>query len=139
VRDSQNGEGAGWSIGEAAQLLGVSADTLRTWDRRYGLGPSGRTEGGHRRYLLSEVGKLRQMQRLLFADESTAAAAAIVLGKEASPGGRRGGGGVLALPRTADAATHGLARAAMALDVSAMRRLIPRSPNEAWSVPGNPC
>jgi DNA-binding transcriptional MerR regulator len=124
VRDSQSGEGAGWSIGEAAQLLGVSADTLRTWDRRYGLGPSGRTEGGHRRYLPGEVGKLRQMQRLLFAGESTAAAAAIVLGKEASPVGRRGGGGVLALPRTADAATHGLARAAMALDVSAMRRLI---------------
>jgi MerR family transcriptional regulator, light-induced transcriptional regulator len=100
-------------------------DTLRTWDRRYGLGPSGRTEGGHRRYLPAELSQLRQMQQLLFTGESTAAAAATVLGKEASASGRRGGGGgVLALPRTADAATHGLARAAMALDVPAMQRLI---------------
>jgi MerR family transcriptional regulator, light-induced transcriptional regulator len=124
VSGSRSGEGAGWRIGEAAQRLGVSVDTLRTWDRRYGLGPSGRTEGGHRRYLPDEVSQLRQMQQLLFAGESTAAAAAIALGKGASPGGRRGGGGVLALPRTADAAAHGLARAAMALDVPAMQRLI---------------
>ena len=39
-----------WPVGVVADWLGIPASTLRTWERRYGLGPSERTRGGHRRY-----------------------------------------------------------------------------------------
>lgn len=45
------------SIGEAANAIGVSADTLRRWDRA-GQVQSYRTERGHRRILVSEVARL---------------------------------------------------------------------------------
>lgn len=134
----RGGESRGWRIGEVAQQLGVSPDTLRTWERRYGLGSSERSAGGHRRYRDTEVAQLRELQQLLFAGEPVAAAAAMVLGKPVEPSARRGGGrGVLALPRTADDMTRGLARAAMALDVETMHRLVgaglaERGVIEAW-------
>jgi DNA-binding transcriptional MerR regulator len=43
----------------AAALLGVSASTLRSWERRYGFPRPHRTAGGHRQYLLTEVQALR--------------------------------------------------------------------------------
>ena len=42
-----------YRIGPAAQLLGVSASTLRRWERM-GKMTSHRTEGGHRLYRLSQ-------------------------------------------------------------------------------------
>lgn len=42
------------SIGEAAQIKGVSVDTLRLWEEKEILIPV-RTEGGHRRYKLSDL------------------------------------------------------------------------------------
>jgi putative resolvase len=42
------------SIGEAAQIKGVSIDTLRYWEKEGKL-TSVRTEGGHRRYKLSDL------------------------------------------------------------------------------------
>ena len=42
------------SIGEAAQIKGVSIDTLRLWEEKEILIPV-RTEGGHRRYKLSDL------------------------------------------------------------------------------------
>nr|BFF18909.1 hypothetical protein GCM10025730_24300 [Promicromonospora thailandica] len=47
-----------------ARRLGVAPATLRTWDRRYGLGPSGRTAGSHRRYTPDDVARLLVMRRL---------------------------------------------------------------------------
>ncbi|MFC3890555.1 MerR family transcriptional regulator [Lentzea rhizosphaerae] len=58
-----------------AAMLGVSPVTLRTWDQRYGLGPSVRTEGGHRRYEDSEVEVLRRMVALTGQGVAPAAAA----------------------------------------------------------------
>ncbi len=46
------------SVGKAAELLGVTTETLRQWERRKIL-ECQRTKGGHRRYLLSEIGKLQ--------------------------------------------------------------------------------
>ena len=43
------------SIGEAAELLGVSVGTLRRWNRENKFHPTFRTEGGHRRYNLQEI------------------------------------------------------------------------------------
>ncbi len=42
------------SISEAAYLLGVSTDTLRRWEKE-GKITSSRTEGGHRRYDLTDI------------------------------------------------------------------------------------
>jgi MerR family transcriptional regulator, light-induced transcriptional regulator len=43
----------------AAAMLGVSPNTLRSWERRYGFPRPRRTPGGHRQYALGEVESLR--------------------------------------------------------------------------------
>lgn len=40
-------------------MLGVSPNTLRSWERRYGFPRPRRTAGGHRQYALTEVESLR--------------------------------------------------------------------------------
>lgn len=44
----------------AAALLGVSANTLRSWEQRFGHPLPRRTEGGHRIFELSEIEALKQ-------------------------------------------------------------------------------
>src|SRR3712207_4832093 len=44
----------------AAELLGVSPNTLRSWERRFGYPQPRRTSGGHRQYDLSELEALRR-------------------------------------------------------------------------------
>jgi DNA-binding transcriptional MerR regulator len=44
----------------AAALLGVSPNTLRSWEGRFGYPKPQRTEGGHRQYELAEIEALRQ-------------------------------------------------------------------------------
>jgi DNA-binding transcriptional MerR regulator len=44
----------------AAELLGVSPNTLRSWERRFGYPKPRRTQGGHRQYDLSELEALRR-------------------------------------------------------------------------------
>ncbi|HEX8066536.1 MAG TPA: MerR family DNA-binding transcriptional regulator [Thermoleophilaceae bacterium] len=44
----------------AAELLGVSPNTLRSWERRFGYPAPRRTAGGHRQYELSELEALRR-------------------------------------------------------------------------------
>lgn len=44
----------------AAVMLGVSPNTLRSWERRFGYPSPGRTSGGHRQYDLSEIESLKQ-------------------------------------------------------------------------------
>jgi DNA-binding transcriptional MerR regulator len=43
----------------AAEVLGVSPNTLRSWERRYGYPKPRRTEGNHRNYELVELQALR--------------------------------------------------------------------------------
>ncbi|WP_410621033.1 MerR family transcriptional regulator [Amycolatopsis sp. cmx-8-4] len=54
-----------WAPGKVAELLGVSPVTLRSWSARYGIGPSARSEGRHRRYSDADVRRLQHMQRLI--------------------------------------------------------------------------
>ncbi|MEV0891854.1 MerR family transcriptional regulator [Promicromonospora sp. MEB111] len=68
-RPAQNSGGSrasspGLAVAAVARRLGVAPATLRTWDRRYGLGPSGRTAGSHRRYTPDDVARLLVMRRL---------------------------------------------------------------------------
>ncbi len=43
----------------AAVMLGVSPNTLRSWERRYGFPSPRRSPGGHRQYALTEIESLR--------------------------------------------------------------------------------
>ena len=43
----------------AAVMLGISPNTLRSWERRYGFPKPQRSAGGHRQYSLSEIESLR--------------------------------------------------------------------------------
>ncbi|WP_410656922.1 MerR family transcriptional regulator [Amycolatopsis sp. lyj-112] len=66
-------------MASVARRLGVAPSTLRTWDRRYGVGPSRHTNGRHRRYGTSDIGRLELMQRALLRGASTAEAAKYAL------------------------------------------------------------
>ncbi|MCE0766467.1 MerR family transcriptional regulator [Pseudonocardia kujensis] len=71
---------AGVSIGTAADYVGVSVETLRAWQRRYGVGASAVTPGGHRRYTFDDLVRLRTVRDLVAAGESTATAVRAVQG-----------------------------------------------------------
>lgn len=53
------------TVAAVARRLGVAPATLRTWDRRYGIGPSSHEAGEHRRYCPSDLAKLTVMRRLI--------------------------------------------------------------------------
>ena len=128
----------GLPVAAVARRLGVAPATLRTWARRYGLGPSQHDAGAHRRYAPDDVARLETMRRLTLAGVAPGEAAAAAMADpdpalrsggplpdregrlRRAPGGPGGPGGrVLALPG-ADEVVRGLGRAAMALDSSAV-------------------
>ena len=63
------------SVSSVARRLGVAPATLRTWARRYGLGPSSHEAGSHRKYCPSDLAKLTVMRRLISAGVAPADAA----------------------------------------------------------------
>ncbi len=125
--------------------MGVAPATLRTWDRRYGVGPSEHTPGSHRRYTSADLARLDHMRRLVIAGVPPADAARaaretdfdaqsmadvtqlpapVAIPDDAGEsGGRSGGGRVVALPGGAHAA-RGLARAAQSLDSAGCMEII---------------
>ncbi|WP_306440710.1 MerR family transcriptional regulator, partial [Actinomadura fibrosa] len=68
-----------------AQRLGVAASTLRTWDRRYGIGPSRRSSGTHRRYSPADVARLEIMQRMILEGAPPGEAARVALAEATEP------------------------------------------------------
>jgi DNA-binding transcriptional MerR regulator len=52
------------TVAAVAGRLGIAPATLRTWDRRYGLGPSEHTAGAHRRYSAADLARLMTMRSL---------------------------------------------------------------------------
>jgi transposase-like protein len=78
-------------VAAAARRLGVAPATLRTWDRRYGLGPSGHSPGRHRRYSSADLARLDLMRRALLrgatAGEAARIAAAATPPHAPAPGG----------------------------------------------------
>jgi hypothetical protein len=63
------------TVSGAARRIGVAPGTLRTWDRRYGLGPTGHAHGRHRRYSAADMARLELMQHALVQGASPAEAA----------------------------------------------------------------
>ncbi len=63
------------TVAAVARRLGVAPATLRTWARRYGIGPSEHESGSHRRYCPEDLAKLTTMRRLIIAGMSPAEAA----------------------------------------------------------------
>jgi MerR family transcriptional regulator, light-induced transcriptional regulator len=62
-------------IGELSRRVGVSAELLRAWERRYGLLRPQRTEGGFRLYSPADERRVQRMQELLAQGLSAAEAA----------------------------------------------------------------
>lgn len=127
------------TVSAVARRMGVAPATLRTWDRRYGVGPSEHRPGSHRRYNALDIARLEHMRRLVISgippadaskvalalteDQLTEGSAPSVPSDVANGSARAGGGNVIALPGGGPIA-RGLARAAQALDTEAAHDLV---------------
>jgi hypothetical protein len=128
-----------------ARRLGVATGTLRTWDRRYGLGPSEHRSGTRRRYTARDLVRLGVMRRLMLEGVAAGEAARVALDTDLDalladdPTGRAGippdvparprhvkreGGGRVVSVRSASPGARGLARAAMSLDGDACAAMV---------------
>lgn len=54
-----------YTAGHVARVLGVPETTLRSWHRRYGVGPRASRPGGYRRYTAGDVARLANMRDLI--------------------------------------------------------------------------
>ena len=75
------------TVGALAERLGIATSTLRSWDRRYGLGPTDHRAGDRRRYGPADVVRLERMRALTLAGVSPADAARSVMHRSAGRGG----------------------------------------------------
>lgn len=74
------------AVAAVARRLGVAPATLRTWDRRYGLGPSEHSAGAHRRYSTTDVERLLVMRRLTLEGVAPSESARIALATDVVAG-----------------------------------------------------
>ncbi|QKW46701.1 MerR family transcriptional regulator [Streptomyces microflavus] len=140
----------GLTTGAVARLLGVAPTTLRSWDRRYGIGPASREGGRHRRWTSADIGLLECMCGLTNAGmpPAEAARAALAAASRDAPGWPDEPASRSRTPSsrtpaasslTSEASSHapgalpvgrarrecrGLARAAVRLDAQAMDELL---------------
>lgn len=77
-------EPPGFRIGELSRRTNVSAQLLRTWERRYGLLHPARSPGGYRLYTETDEGRVRRMQAYLAQGLSAAEAARATLRGDAA-------------------------------------------------------
>jgi DNA-binding transcriptional MerR regulator len=135
-------EGPALTIGAAARRLGVAAETLRSWERRYGLGPGARSSGARRRYTSADMARLDRFCRLVGEGVASADAAAAVLsgGEPAEseptattaattaagdrPSRRAGGGRPAPGGRPGGDEARGLARCAIRMDTAQVLALL---------------
>ena len=74
----------GWPVGAVSERLAIAAPTLRSWDRRHGVGPSLRTRGNHRRYTELDIRRVLLMSRLTAQGVPAQSAADSVLAMDAA-------------------------------------------------------
>ena len=68
---------AGYRIGAVAKLTGISPDTLRVWERRYGCIVPQRSPGGGRLYSADDIARLQLMKLLVDRGDSIGAVATL--------------------------------------------------------------
>ncbi|HEV7649189.1 MAG TPA: MerR family transcriptional regulator [Actinophytocola sp.] len=54
-----------WTAGQVARHLRIAESTLRSWHRRYGVGPHASRPGSYRRYTAVDVARLQRMHDLI--------------------------------------------------------------------------
>ena len=89
-----------YRIGAVSRLTGIAADTLRVWERRYGVVEPRRSEKGGRLYTKDDIGRLALIKRLVDAGHAIGSIANLSLDQLeerleaialAASGGRAGG------------------------------------------------
>jgi len=75
----------GLTVAAVARRIGIAPATLRTWDRRYGLGPSVHVAGSHRRYSAIDVARIDLMRKLMLNGVLPSEAAKTALIQEVIP------------------------------------------------------
>ena len=98
-----------FTVSGAARRLGIPAATLRTWERRHGIGPSARSPGGHRRYTWEDLVRLRAMRTLVETGIPPAQAAGLAARAAHGEGGRSLPAGAAASATATSAAAGQLA------------------------------
>ena len=73
-------------IGELSRRVGVPVESLRAWERRYGLLAPSRTQGGFRLYGEADVARVLAMRANLDRGMSAAEAARLALAEEMAAG-----------------------------------------------------
>ncbi|WP_433658385.1 MerR family transcriptional regulator [Nocardia sp. CA-128927] len=73
-------DAAGYTVRAVAERLGIPTATLRSWNRRYNIGPPLHRPGKHRLYTEADIALLGQMLTLIQDGASPAGAAAAVRG-----------------------------------------------------------
>ncbi|MEU8899868.1 MerR family transcriptional regulator [Nocardia sp. NPDC048505] len=73
-------DAAGYPVRAVAERLGVPTATLRSWTRRYRIGPQPERPGRHRLYTEADIAVLTRMVDLIRAGASPAGAAAVARG-----------------------------------------------------------
>ncbi|MFG1791388.1 MerR family transcriptional regulator [Nocardia sp. NPDC049149] len=71
---------AGYTVRAVAERLGIPTATLRSWNRRYDIGPPQDRPGKHRLYTAADIALLERMLTLINEGASPAGAAAAVRG-----------------------------------------------------------
>ncbi|NUR75477.1 MAG: MerR family transcriptional regulator [Thermoleophilia bacterium] len=102
------------NISALTQRTGVPSDTIRKWERRYGVLHPDRTPGGQRRYSELDVARVEWLKARLREGFRIGEAAVLL-----------GGGHTVAL--TVDELRDGIVAAAAASDVEALRDLVDQS------------
>ena len=108
------------TVAAVARRLGVAPGTLRTWDRRYGLGPTEHSAGEHRKYSRADLSRLLYMHKLVISGVSPSAAAQLALSHEGALPGVQ----IATLAKIDGDSVNTLFRTSQALDPAGIEKIL---------------